>query len=109
MVNKSKFDFIVWKNLVGTIKERLDFNWKMCHYRKMSEPKPKSRGGHWKRPPTKVYDYNYDVGAHYYKPMLSHLDKKKAGVETELPGPKTFAERLATDPLYGKKKDVNYV
>lgn len=81
----------------------------MCHYRKMSEPKPKSRGGHWKRPPTKVYDYNYDVGAHYYKPMLSHLDKKKAGVETELPGPKTFAERLATDPLYGKKKDVNYV
>lgn len=72
------------------------------------EAKPK-RGGKWKRPPTKVYAYNYDVGELYYKPMLNHLDKKSAGLETETPGPRTFAERLATDPLYNKTKPVNYV
>ena len=72
--------------------------------------KPKPRiGTHWKRPPTKVYDYNYDVGQHYYKPMITHLDKKNAGMSTESPGPKTFAERIAEDPLYGRSKPVNYV
>lgn len=71
--------------------------------------KPKVRiGSHWKRPPTKVYDYNYDVGQHYYQPMMRHLDKKDAGVSSELPGPKTFAERLVEDPLYGRSKPVNY-
>lgn len=72
--------------------------------------KPKPRiGTHWKRPPTKVYDYNYDVGQHYYKPMINHLEKKDAGMSSESPGPKTFAERLAEDPLYGRSKPVNYV
>lgn len=72
------------------------------------KPKPKI-GAHWKRPPTRVYDYNYDVGQHYYKPLMKHLDKKNAGLSSELPGPKTFAERLAEDPLHGKSKPVNYV
>lgn len=72
-----------------------------------SKPKPKI-GAHWKRPPTRVYDYNYDVGQHYYQPMMRHLDKKHAGVSSDLPGPKTFAERLVEDPLYGRSKPVNY-
>ena len=77
----------------------------------MADEKPRSTrtGSHWKRPPTRVYDYNYDVGQHYYKPMMNHLDKKSAGVSTEPPGPKSFAERLAEDPLYGRSKPVNYV
>lgn len=72
--------------------------------------KPKVRvGSHWKRPPTKVYDYNYDVGQHYYQPMIRHLDKKSAGVSSDSPGPMSFAERLAEDPLYGRSKPANYV
>jgi len=39
---------------------------------------------------------------------MRHLDKKSAGVDSELPGPKTFAERLVEDPLYGRPKSVNY-
>lgn len=75
----------------------------------MADEKPRRTGGsRWKRPPTKVYEYNYDVGQHYYQPMIRHLDKKSSGVATELPGPKTFAERLAEDPLYGRSKPVNY-
>ena len=72
--------------------------------------KPKVRvGSHWKRPPTKVYDYNYDVGQHYYQPMIRHLDKKSAGVSSDSPGPMSFAERLVEDPLYGRSKPTNYV
>lgn len=71
--------------------------------------KPKVKiGAHWKRPPTRVYDYNYDIGQHYYKPMMKHLDKKNAGISSDLPGPKTFAERLAEDPLHGITKPLNY-
>lgn len=66
------------------------------------------RTGNWKRPPTRIYEYNYDVGAHYYKPTINHLDRKSAGLSSELPGPMTFAERIAADPLYGKSKPVNY-
>ncbi|XP_046647466.1 uncharacterized protein LOC124337500 [Daphnia pulicaria] len=72
--------------------------------------KPRVRvGSNWKRPPTKVYDYNYDVGQHYYQPMIRHLDKKSAGVSSDSPGPMSFAERLAEDPLYGRSKPANYV
>lgn len=39
---------------------------------------------------------------------MRHLDKKNAGVDSELPGPKTFAERLVEDPLHGRPKSVNY-
>ena len=73
-------------------------------------PKPKSKGpSKWKRPPTRVYDYNYDVGQHYYKPMLNHLDKKGSGASVDPPGPTTFAERLAVDPLYGRLKPLDKV
>ena len=41
--------------------------------------------------------------------MINHLEKKDAGMSSESPGPKTFAERLAEDPLYGRSKPVNYV
>ena len=73
-------------------------------------PKPKSKGpSKWKRPPTKVYAYNYDVGEHYYKPMLKHLEKKGSGASVDPPGPRTFAERLAEDPLYGRLKPLEKV
>jgi hypothetical protein len=41
--------------------------------------------------------------------MINHLEKKDAGMSSESPGPKTFAERIAIDPLYGRSKPVNYV
>lgn len=73
------------------------------------KPRSTRTGSHWKRPPTKVYDYNYDVGSNYYKGMINHLDKKSAGVTSEPPGPKSFAERIAEDSLYGRSKPVSYV
>jgi len=74
-------------------------------------PKPRSKGNSkWKRPPTKVYGYNYDVGEHYYKPMTRYLESKDAGSSTaEPPKAMTFAERLAADPLYGKYKPLDKV
>jgi len=39
---------------------------------------------------------------------MRHLDKKNAGVSSDSPGPKTFAERLVEDPLYGRNKPINY-
>lgn len=72
----------------------------------VSRPKGSSK---WKRPPTKVYDYNYDVGERGYRNMIAHLDKKSAGLSVEPPGPKTFAERLAEDPIYSRKKPLEKV
>lgn len=89
--------------------KRLNLTWLIETADIMSD-KPRVRvGSNWKRPPTKVYDYNYDVGQHYYQPMIRHLDKKSAGVSSDSPGPMSFAERLAEDPLYGRSKPANYV
>ncbi|CAG0912723.1 unnamed protein product [Notodromas monacha] len=52
-------------------------------------------GSHWKKPPTKIYDYNYNFQQGYYKPMVDHLDKKDRGITEEAPGAQTFAERVA--------------
>lgn len=50
---------------------------------------------HWVKPPTKIYDYNYDYGEGYYKPMVDHLRRKDRGVDEKPPGATTFAERVA--------------
>jgi hypothetical protein len=52
-------------------------------------------GSHWKKPPTKIYDYNYNFQQGYYKPQIDHLDKRDRGIHEEAPGAQTFAERVA--------------
>lgn len=31
----------------------------------------------WRRPKTKIYDYNQDLGSAYYKPMIDYVNRKE--------------------------------
>ena len=62
----------------------------------------------WKRPKTKIYDYNYNLGEHYYKPQLRHADGKFMNRAASPPKAKTFAERFAEDPVYGNNSPYDY-
>ena len=47
-----------------------------------------SRGNHaWKRPITRIYPYNLDVGENYYMPMTTYLDNKTS---LDIPGALSF-------------------
>jgi len=53
--------------------------------------------GFWRRPVTRMYSYNLDVGENYYKPLSNYLDRNSSVERTaraETPGAMTFAERL---------------
>jgi len=40
----------------------------------------------WRRPKTKIYDYNQDMGCAYYKPMIDYVDtKERQGIFFERP------------------------
>ena len=41
----------------------------------------------WKRPISRIYPYNLDVGENYYIPMTTYLDNKG---QLETPGALTF-------------------
>ena len=41
----------------------------------------------WKRPISRIYPYNLDVGENYYIPMTTYLDNK---AQLETPGALTF-------------------
>lgn len=62
----------------------------------------------WKRPKTKVYDYNYNLGEHYYNPQLRHMESKYANRAASPPKAKTFAERFAENPVYGNNSPLEY-
>lgn len=57
-------------------------------------------GGHWDRPKSKTYDYNYDYQNGYYKPMVDYLDRRDRGsvpAGEKPPKAQTYSERVATD------------
>lgn len=57
-------------------------------------------GGHWDRPKSKTYDYNYDYQNGYYKPMVDYLDRRDRGSVSggeKPPKAQTFSERLVND------------
>lgn len=58
--------------------------------------------GYWKRPISRMYSYNLDLGEHYYSPMTHYLDTER-GTRGETPGALTFSERLAKKWLYGRR------
>lgn len=58
--------------------------------------------GFWKRPMTRTYSYNLDVGEHYYNPMTSYLEAER-GTRGETPGALTYSERLARRWLTGRR------
>jgi len=57
----------------------------------------------WRRPRTKIYDYNQEFGCAYYKPMIEYVDcKDRQGIFFERP-----AERIhLPDPAELVTKDI---
>ncbi|ODM99574.1 hypothetical protein Ocin01_07105 [Orchesella cincta] len=69
---------------------------------------------HWKRPHTRMYDYNYQVAEAYYKPQVRYIGPASDNVSRRArrrtaspPGARTFLERWAADPFYGRTRDVS--
>lgn len=58
--------------------------------------------GFWKRPVSRMYAYNMDLGEHYYYPISSYLEAER-GFRGETPGALTFNERLARKWVYGRR------
>jgi len=78
---------------------------------------------HWARPRVRTYEYNYEVGESYYRPLVSYISTSRASsqltssvsqVETKRsryearrnrasspPGALSFIERWANEPFYG--------
>jgi len=48
---------------------------------------------HWARPKSALYEYNYDYGSNYYRPMLDYLDERSKGIRPEVPKPTYWEER----------------
>jgi len=63
-------------------------------------------GGFWKRPATRMYSYNLDLGEHYYSPMTTYLDTER-GTRGETPGALTFSERLARKWVNGRRYEAS--
>ena len=63
-------------------------------------------GGFWRRPTTRMYSYNLDLGEHYYSPMTSYLDTER-GTRGETPGALTFSERLARKWVNGRRYEAS--
>jgi len=61
--------------------------------------------GFWKRPVSRTYGYNLEVGEHYYSPMTTYLDAER-GSRGETPGALTYNERLAKKWIYGRRYEA---
>jgi hypothetical protein len=48
---------------------------------------------HWQRPKSQLYEYNYDYGSNYYRPMLDYLDQRAQGGHPEQPKAMSWEER----------------
>jgi hypothetical protein len=65
----------------------------------------RSKGGYWRRPVSRTYMYNMDVGEHYYAPMTNYLEAER-GTRGETPGALTFDERLSKSWLNGRRYEA---
>lgn len=62
-------------------------------------------GGFWRKPVSRMYSYNLDLGEHYYSPMTSYLETER-GTRGETPGALTFSERLARKWVHGRRYEA---
>merc|ERR1712156_916223 len=65
----------------------------------------RSKGGYWRRPVSRTYMYNLDVGEHYYHPMTNYMEAER-GTRGETPGALTFDERLSKNWLHGRRYEA---
>merc|ERR1712038_1449595 len=63
--------------------------------------KMSSQRMHWKRPVSRIYHYNLEVGENYYHPMTNYLDSKTTAL-IDAPGALSFSERLAQKWIRGR-------
>merc|ERR1712141_216883 len=57
----------------------------------------------WKRPVSRSYEFNLQVGENYYKHLTNYLDTKTSTLtKVDLPGALTYSERLAHNPISGR-------
>merc|ERR1711992_235333 len=70
-----------------------------------STTKMRQKGGYWRRPVSRTYMYNLDVGEHYYTPMTNYLEAER-GTRGETPGALTFDERLSRNWLHGRRYEA---
>jgi len=42
---------------------------------------------HWARPKSTLYEYNYDYGSYYYRPMIDYLNVRSKGGYAEVVKP----------------------
>merc|ERR1712156_181370 len=61
----------------------------------------RSKGGYWRRPVSRTYMYNLDVGEHYYHPMTNYLEAERG-----TRGALTFDERLSKNWLHGRRYEA---
>lgn len=62
-------------------------------------------GGFWRKPVSRMYSYNLDLGEHYYSPMTSYLETER-GTRGDTPGALTFSERLARKWVHGRRYEA---
>jgi len=48
---------------------------------------------HWERPKSQLYEYNYDYGSYYYRPMIDYINQKRSGGSGPAPKPQFWEER----------------
>jgi len=54
-------------------------------------PKPGDLNMAWKRPVSRLYHYNLDIGENYYHPMTAYLNEKYGtSLKVETPGALSF-------------------
>ena len=53
----------------------------------------------WKRPVSRSYEFNLQVGENYYKHLTTYLDQKSTGYAVELPGALSRASASFFPPL----------
>merc|ERR1711936_731025 len=56
----------------------------------------------WKRPVSRSYEFNLQVGENYYRHFTDYLDVKNSYGVAEIPGALTYTERLAHNPINGR-------
>ena len=57
-------------------------------------------GGSWKRPVSRMYSYNFQVGENYYHPMTTYLDAKYTDISAKIDTPGALSFRYIFDPFY---------
>jgi len=69
---------------------------------------------HWKRPRSRMYDYNYQFASSYYRPQVNYIGetfdantRRNRRKTVSPPRARTFVERWAAEPFYGRHETIS--